>query len=47
VEVAGMRAHPDRIGFRFSLVVDPEFDELRGEHVSFEKELVICVEFAD
>lgn len=42
-----MRAHPDGIGFHFFLVIDPEFNEFRVEHVSFEKEVVIFVEFAD
>jgi hypothetical protein len=47
VELVAMRAHPDGIGFHFFLVIDPEFNEFRVEHVSFEKEVVIFVEFAD
>ena len=47
VELVRMRAHPDGIGLRFFLVVDPKFDEFRGEHISLEEEFVILAEFAE
>ncbi len=42
-----MRAHPDRIRFGFFLIVDPELDEFLGEHVAFEEELVVLLEFSE
>ena len=43
MKLVGMRAHPNWIRFGFFLVIDPEFDEFRGENVSFEEELVVFV----
>jgi len=45
VELIRMRAHPHRIGFHFSLVIDPQFDEILAEDAPFEEEFVVLLEF--
>src|SRR5262245_26159252 len=40
-ELVGVRTQPDRIHFVLALVVDPRLDEVRGEHVALQQELVI------
>jgi hypothetical protein len=47
VELVGMRAHPDRVRFDLSLVIDPHSDEIFGEDAALGEELVILLEFAE
>jgi hypothetical protein len=44
MEFVGMRTQPDGIDFPLSLVVEPGFDHVTGEHIAAEKKRVIAFE---
>ena len=44
LEFVGVGAHTDGVRFVFDFVVDPELDNVFGENVALEKELVVVLQ---
>src|SRR6185295_17890116 len=46
-ELVRMRTQPNRIDLILPLVLDPGLDQVRGEHVALEEELVVLLEVVE